>query len=195
MGFFGAVLGVSFLSAWAGTEKPPISGPQPGDSVYAFEPWHVSGPDKGTNTCPICKYGKTAAVQMWVNQDSAASIVGVAQALDKEIAHYGAARLKAFVVQLNSRHEPKSKLSAGLTSLANRAHTPTVAFTFLPNANDPAIEAYRINTQPNIKNTVVVYVNRKAVATFVNFKLDGAGRSNLHSAIAKSVSGFRRVKE
>ncbi|MCS7192677.1 MAG: hypothetical protein NZ937_06840 [Armatimonadetes bacterium] len=34
-------------------EKAPDTGLKVGDSVPAYNPIHVAGPDKGTNTCPV----------------------------------------------------------------------------------------------------------------------------------------------
>ncbi len=34
-------------------EQPPDTGLKVGDSVPAYNPIHVAGPDKGTNTCPV----------------------------------------------------------------------------------------------------------------------------------------------
>ncbi|HBR54654.1 MAG TPA: intradiol ring-cleavage dioxygenase, partial [Flavobacteriaceae bacterium] len=35
----------------------PDSGKSIGESIFSFTPYHAYGPDKGTKTCPICKYG------------------------------------------------------------------------------------------------------------------------------------------
>lgn len=34
-------------------EQPPDTGLKVGDFVPAYNPIHVAGPDKGTNTCPV----------------------------------------------------------------------------------------------------------------------------------------------
>ena len=42
--------------AWAQQEQkdqPPDTGLKVGDIVPAYNPIHVAGPDKGTNTCPV----------------------------------------------------------------------------------------------------------------------------------------------
>ena len=35
---------------------PPASGLRPGEQVEPWNPIHVTGPDRGTNLCPLCTY-------------------------------------------------------------------------------------------------------------------------------------------
>lgn len=49
----GAVMLLVALSVWAQQEQAPDTGLKVGDAVPAYNPIHVAGPDKGTNTCPV----------------------------------------------------------------------------------------------------------------------------------------------
>ncbi|MCS7264915.1 MAG: hypothetical protein NZ805_08800 [Armatimonadetes bacterium] len=52
----GAVLMLVAWSVWAQQEQkeqPPDTGLKVGDIVPAYNPIHVAGPDKGTDTCPV----------------------------------------------------------------------------------------------------------------------------------------------
>lgn len=50
----GTVLLSAMLSVWAQQkEQVPDTGLKVGDVVPAYNPIHVAGPDKGTNTCPV----------------------------------------------------------------------------------------------------------------------------------------------
>lgn len=50
----GLALMVSALVVWAQQqEQPPETGLKVGDPVPAYNPVHVAGPDKGTDTCPV----------------------------------------------------------------------------------------------------------------------------------------------
>ena len=62
------------------------SGVKAGGSVSAFEPYHVTGVDRGTNTCPVCKYGAEPAAQVWVNADDSKNVASIARALEAAIA-------------------------------------------------------------------------------------------------------------
>ncbi len=46
-----AVMLLVALSVWA--QQVPDTGLKLGDPVPAYNPIHVAGPDKGTNTCPV----------------------------------------------------------------------------------------------------------------------------------------------
>lgn len=52
-----AVLLLGIWGIWAQQEEkkeqPPDTGLKVGDAVPAYNPIHVAGPDKGTNTCPV----------------------------------------------------------------------------------------------------------------------------------------------
>jgi len=161
----------------AGTVK---SGLEVGEMVTPFHPTHVSGPDKGTDTCPPCKYGALPAVQVWVNNDDDANVMGIAKSLSAEV---GASKvdLKAFVIKLSS-------CDACVTStkdLAAKGKFENIAMAYLPN-KDTAVKNYKVNTDASVKNTVFVYRDRKVVAKFVNLKADKAGLGDLHAAIAKA---------
>ncbi|MFA0730777.1 MAG: hypothetical protein LKKZDAJK_001731 [Candidatus Fervidibacter sp.] len=53
LGPSGALLLLTGLMLWAQQPQAPDTGLKVGDSVPAYNPVHVAGPDKGTNTCPV----------------------------------------------------------------------------------------------------------------------------------------------
>jgi len=177
-GIFAACAVVAFaLPAIAGSVK---SGLEVGEMVTPFHPTHVSGPDKGTDTCPPCKYGALPAVQVWVNNDDEANVMAIAKSLSSEV-KASKADLKAFVIKL-------SNCDACVTAtkeMAGKASLDNIAMAYLP-SKDKAIQNYKVNTDASVKNTVFVYRDRKVVAKFVNLKADKAGLGELHAAIAKA---------
>ena len=164
------------------------SGPQPGQSLGAFEPTHVTGADAGTETCPVCKYGAIPAVQVWVNSDDMANVGKIGSALEAAIAKHGARSLKAFVVYINPTGKSSDAVTASLKSVAKANNLKNVAFTYLPSPKADPVSEYSINTDPSVKNTVLVYSNRKVVANFVNLKADASGLADLNSAVEKATT-------
>src|ERR1019366_6995653 len=69
-----AISGVANGLSPAGGMK---SGVAKGGVLSAFEPYHVSGADKNTETCPVCKYPTNPAVQVWVNTDDAKNVAAI----------------------------------------------------------------------------------------------------------------------
>jgi len=157
----------------------PDSGLKVGDLTSAFEPHHVSGPDKGTDTCPVCKYGNRPAVQVWVNGDEPENVIAIANDLDKKMATSNA-EFRAFVVYLTHCEKCVEMTS----TLASKVKGSKVAMTHLP-INSESVKDYKVNTSTDVKNTVFVYKNRKVVAKFVNLKGDAAGLKSLNAAITK----------
>lgn len=171
------------LSARIGLE----SGPKLGSELNAFEPTHVTGPDANTNTCPVCKYGPTPAVQVWVNGDSMGNVVKLAKKLESEIGTAGADKLKTFFVFVRPADKSEGEFRSFLAALSERAKLKNVAFTYL-DRNSEAVQQYQINTAPDVKNTVLVYTGRKVKSNFVNLEANEEGLDKLHASVQKIVS-------
>ncbi len=154
------------------------SGISVGDFVPSFEPMHVAGPDKGTETCPPCKYGLRPAVQVWVNGDDQANVVKMVKYLDGRV-KASKADFKAFVIVLDNG-KGKSEAEA----LAKAAGTENVGIAFVKYGEHNSGE-YGIDTSAKTKNTVFVYKNIRVMDKFTNLKADTAGMKSLASAVDK----------
>lgn len=159
------------------------SGLEVGEMVTPFHPQHVSGPDKGTDTCPPCKYGARPAVQVWVNHDSDENVTAIMKTVSGSVAK-SKADLKGFVINLTMCEKCETKVDA-LATKAEKNKMDNIAVTKL-SVSDEAIKNYKVNTDAEVKNTVFVYKNRKVVAKFVNLKADEKGLGELKAAIAKA---------
>jgi len=161
----------------------PKSGPEVGAMVFAFEPTHVTGPDAGTDTCPVCKYGNTPAVQVWVHGDSASNVAKIVKVLEAKTAA-NPAGLKAFVVEVIDKSATKTT-EKQLKGLAKSAAAKHVALTYVAKDNS-AVSDYEINLGTQVKNTVFVYRNRKVIAKWVNLTADAKGTAALDAAVTKA---------
>lgn len=157
------------------------SGLKVGDTVTPFHPTHLSGPDKGTDTCPPCKYGNRPAVQAWFHMDSEANMTAIARELNSAVAS-SKKDFKAFMIMMKGceKCEPMAKSFA---TKAEKSGLKNVAIATL-DGKDEAVKNYKINTDSAVKNTILVYKDRKVVARFVNLKADAAGMRQLRAAIA-----------
>lgn len=172
-----AILAIIAIPVFA---MAPTSGLKVGEMTSAFEPTHVAGPDKGTETCPVCKYGNAPAVQIWHKGDTDENIVAMINHLETKVVN-SKKDLKAFTIRLSECE----KCVEGTVEMSKKLKATHVGVTYLP-ITDPGVELYKINTEPAVKNTVMVYKNRKVVATFVNLKADEAGFKQLDAALAKA---------
>jgi protocatechuate 3,4-dioxygenase beta subunit len=161
------------------------SGLQPGEMATAFDPHHITGPEKGTDTCMVCKYPFNPTVAVWVTGDTNANLAPIAKRLESHIAKLNASRgprdqFKAFFVFVEKSGKAPT---ARLTNLAQTNGLKNVSLTWIP-ATNHAVKDYKINPNGTVKNTVIVYDDRKVSANFANLKGDAASLARLDRAIA-----------
>ena len=175
-----AALGVASLAALA---APLASGLKPGENVTPFHPTHLAGPLANSTNCFPCTFQNRPQVQVWINGDSAQNVVGIAKTLGAAMKTHQNKEFKALVVFLTT---PKtaSSVRAMVTQAAKNPELKGVGMALLDSSNE-AVQAYKINTSPDVKNTVFAYKNWQVAQTFVNLKADGAGAEKLDSVISR----------
>ncbi|MBA3726154.1 MAG: hypothetical protein H0W86_06800 [Armatimonadetes bacterium] len=150
------------------------SGLSVGEITTPFHPTHVSGPDKGTKNCPPCTYGNRPAVRVWVNGDDSKNVASIAKLLHESVEGNMASEFKGFVIFLSGQ--------ADAEALAKETGYEDIASTFIAK-DSKAVAAYKINLDPEVKNTILVYKDKKVSAKFVNFVADKNGLAELTGAI------------
>lgn len=172
-GLLATAVAVPVLAASSGLAK--------GESVTPFHPSHVAGPDKGTDTCPPCKYGARPAVQVWVNADDMKNVEAIAKSLNAAVKTNKKAEFKAFLIVLTEK-EKSEKVSEKLQALAKANALNDIGIAYLDKENE-AVKNYKVNCAADVKNTVFVYKNMKVQEKFVNLKADEKGLASLNEAI------------
>jgi protocatechuate 3,4-dioxygenase beta subunit len=158
------------------------SGINTGETVGAFNPHHVTGPNKGTNTCPVCTYGNRPMVQMWVNGDKLANVKAAASLLNERVvAEKDKSQLKGFIIFVTDKQKAP-ELAKVLAKIAKDLNANDIALAWI-DRNDSAITDYKVNTKPEVKNTIFVYRDREVKTKYVNLKLDKNGLGDLSKAI------------
>lgn len=118
-----------------------------------------------------------------MNTDDLANVGKIAQALEKAMKEHQAKEFKAFVIFMNPDKKDAQSLSQLLTGLAEKYGLSNVALTYLSPQDSRSVQAYRVNSSAEVKNTVFVYVNKKVSAKFVNLVANDEGISALVKAI------------
>lgn len=172
----GAVLA---LPVWAAVAD---SGLNVGEMVTPFHPTHIAGPDKGTTTCPPCKYGARPAVQVWFHDEDQATAEGILTALHEAVGKHKDKEFKAFGIFVAECEMCLAKTK----DIVAKMKFEDVGVATL-NHDDKALTAYKINTDPGMTNTVLVYKDKKVVAKLVNIKADKDGIAKLNAAIEKAL--------
>lgn len=179
---------LALLSGAAYTQKPE-SGPAVGEECPAFDPQHVSGPDKGKKVCPMCKYGQGQGVLIWWNTDDPGNIAAIVQKLDQQIEKQSLQKIRVFVMYMNPSLEPTAVVEEKLKRFAKKNELKKVAITYIPGPNDEDTAGlYKINPNTDVKNTVIVYKKRGTFAKQVNMAATEEAINELIKSVERAQS-------
>jgi protocatechuate 3,4-dioxygenase beta subunit len=153
------------------------SGLEVGANCPAFDPLHLSGPDKGKKACPMCKYGYGKGVMVWFNHANVDHMKDFILALEAEMKAKGTDKLRVFLIFMNPFYkENPTDVETGIIGRKLREWCEVqklekVAMTWIPSpVDEDTAGLYNIN--PQAKNTVFVYKNRTVTAKWVNVEYE-----------------------
>ncbi|SFH20146.1 dioxygenase family protein [Pedobacter insulae] len=152
------------------SEKPNLSGLAIGEDSPSFMPFHAWGPDKGSTTCPVCKYGRYHGLLYFVgNLPNWEEIKKWLRFLEQESLSRKQ-YLKVYFIYGNELHYHKATVQAMLEKIGKELGLTQLALTFVPSFADTKSEAHLNKINPDVSNTFVMYKHRKIVAKFVDLK-------------------------
>lgn len=146
------------------------SGRNIGEDIISFIPYHAWGPDKGTRTCPICKYGWYHGILYFVgsnpNWDEIKLWLTFLENESKKREKY----LKVYFVYGNEKVYNKNDIEKELAKLGKDLQLEKVALTFVPSFSDSEseIDLNQINSES--ENTFIIYKRSRVVDKFINLK-------------------------
>ena len=146
------------------------SGLEIGEDNPSFTPFHAYGPDKGSKTCPVCKYGRFHGIVYFVgNKPNWEEIKTWLTFLD----HESASRtkyLKVYFVYGNEKDYTKQQRIIELEKLGDELGLQNVALTFVSTFSDTESEVNLNKINPEVENTFIIYKNRSIIDKYVNLK-------------------------
>ena len=146
------------------------SGLNIGEDQPSFIPFHAFGPDKGTRTCPVCKYGRYHGIIYFVgNNPNWDEIKKWLKQLDNESV-MREKYLKAYFVYGNSKNYNKQTRQTELEKIGEELRLQKIALTFVPSFADTESEANLNKINASIENTFIIYRHRTIVEKYVNLK-------------------------
>lgn len=164
------ILGLNIPNYPAKNTNTISSGLNIGEDQPSFIPFHAYGPDKGTRTCPVCKYGRYHGIVFFVgNNPNWKNIKAWLAYLEKE----SIARkqyLKAYFVYGNANNYNKAARQKELEAIGNELGIVKTALTFVPSFRDTESEANLNKINPEAENTFIIYKHRTIVNKFVNLE-------------------------
>ena len=164
------ILGLNIPGYPATINNTIKSGLNIGEDQPSFIPFHAYGPDKGTKTCPVCKYGRYHGLIFFVgNNPNWESIKKWLSFLDAE-SELRNKYLKAYFVYGNQNNYNKNSREKELELIGQELKLKNIALTFVPSFTDVESEANLNKINPNVENTIIIYKHRNIVDKFINLK-------------------------
>jgi protocatechuate 3,4-dioxygenase beta subunit len=146
------------------------SGLKIGEDQPSFIPFHAYGPDKGTQACPVCKYGRYHGIIYFVgNHPNWIEIKKWLAFLEQE-AKKREKYLKVYFVYGNKTGYSKATRQTELELLGKELNIQLSALTFVPSFDDIATEANLNQINAEIENTFIIYKQRSIVDKYINLK-------------------------
>ena len=147
-----------------------LAGRSIGEDIISFTPYHAWGPDKGSKTCPICKYGWYHGILYFVgNNPNWSDIKAWLRYLETE-SEKREKHLKAYFIYGNEQSYNKELRERELEKIGEELKLEKVALTFVPSFNDEQSEIHLNKIDPNVQNTFLIYRRSNVIDKFVNLQ-------------------------
>ena len=171
------------------------SGLNIGADQPSFIPYHAFGPDKGTRTCPVCKYGRYHGIIYFVGDNpNWDEIKKWLKYLDNE--SIGRDKyLKAYFVFGSSKGYNKQARQTVLENIGNELGLQKIALTYVPSFTDTESEINLNNINATVENTFIIYRHRTIVDKYVNLKPITENFMTISSALNKTKSDYVELPE
>lgn len=166
------------------------SGRNVGEDVFSFIPFHAWGPDRGTRTCPVCKYGWYQGILYFVsNYPDWVDIKQWLTFLEAE-SNKRQKYIKVYFVYGNEKDYNKTDRQKELEAIGNELHLEKVALTYVPSFSDSESEIDLNKINPNTANTFILYKRNKIIAKFINLKPNLINFELLNKTLDKSINEY-----
>jgi hypothetical protein len=125
-------------------------------------------------------------VQVWIRNDSMKNVAALAAALEKATKSHANREFKAFIIfQSLPKGVTEEAFTRQVAQIYSQHKLRNTSVSYLGEDRNEALEDYKISSDPKVRNTVLVYKNRRLDTKFVNFTADRAGVAALNTAIRK----------
>lgn len=166
------------------------SGKNIGEDVFSFIPFHAWGPDKGTKTCPICKYGWYHGILYFVgNNPNWIEIKQWLQFLEKE-SKLREKYLKVYFIYGNEYAYNKNKREIELEKMGKKLQLEKVALTFVPSFSDTESEINLNAINQTVDNTFILYKRSRIITKFINLKSNAENFNLVSQELDRSINEY-----
>ncbi len=145
----------------------PVSGNSVGEEVFSYMPYHVWGPDKGSRTCPVCKYGKNYGILFFSGKNTDWNAIEKWISFLEKESKMRNGQLKCY---FTCEAKPVSEVVSKLENIGKILNIKQVALTYVASFDDEASEIKYNNINHSVENTFIVYKNRRIIGNFSNLE-------------------------
>lgn len=171
------------------------SGKNIGEDIISFTPFHAYGADKGTKTCPICKYGWYHGILYFVgNNPNWNEIKDWLTFLDTE-SRKREEYLKVYFVYGNENNYNKNNRIRELEKIGTELDLKKVALTFVPSFMDKTSEVHLNKIDPNVENTFFIYKRSNIIDKYVDLKPSQESFERISETLDKSANEYFKLSK
>jgi protocatechuate 3,4-dioxygenase beta subunit len=171
------------------------SGLEIGEDQPSFMPFHAFGPDKGTQNCPVCNYGRFHGIVYFVgNRPNWEEIKQWLTFLERESTKRQD-YLKVYFVYGNERNYKKAESQHKLEQIGKELNIKNVALTFVPSFSDKTTEANLNKINPNTENTFIIYKHRQIVDKYIDLQPTAENFKIISSTLDKTQGNYFDLAE
>ncbi len=166
------------------------SGKNIGEDVFSFIPFHAWGPDKGTKTCPICKYGWYHGILYFVgNNPNWTEIKQWLIFLETE-SKLREKYLKVYFIYGNETAYNRNSRENELEKIGKDLKLEKVALTFVPSFSDTESDINLNNITQTVDNTFILYKRSRIISKFINLKPSDMNFNLVKQQLDKSINEY-----
>ncbi|MBL0332227.1 MAG: hypothetical protein IPP08_01020 [Chlorobiota bacterium] len=169
------------------------SGLEIGEDSPSFMPFHVWGPDKGSRTCPICKYGLIQGLVYFIgNNPNWVDIKKWLTFLDYQN-KIRTGYFKVYFVYGNDHNFSEQNRTNELVKLAKDLKIEYIDITYVPSLNDEEsyVNLNRIN--PEVQNTFISFLDRTIIYKHINFVANETNNRIMEEELNNSKIKFSQI--
>lgn len=172
-----------------------FSGLNIGEDQPSFTPYHAFGADKGTQTCPVCKYGRYHGIIYFVgNHPNWNEIKTWLIFLDNE-SRLREKYLKTYFVLGNEKEFIHENTFTFLESLGKELNLQNIALTFVPSFNDSTTEVNLNKINAEVENTMIIYKHRTIVDKYINLLPTKENFAKIINVLDKTKGNYFNLEE
>ncbi len=188
------ILGLNVPRYQKGAFSKSLSGKSIGEEVLSFTPFHAFGPDKGTKTCPVCKYGWFHGIVYFAGNDANWSVIKKWLVFLEAEGEKRKEYLKVYLVYGNDQNYSKKDRLKELEELGADLKLKNTALTFVPSLTDQDSDVYLNEINQEVENTILIYRRNIIIGKYVNAQANPVNFSEISRLLDETSVGYFKLK-